>query len=90
MTASIVALWMLDNTWYLPGDKSSPGAVKLQDINGTALTVGQTVKIVGTIQSMVNNDSHYGDVVVKLRDVGGSLNANPTISVHPLNLVVGS
>ena len=86
---SVLMMWWNGTSWYTEG----PFGDVLRDVNGTALSVGQTVKIVGTIAVMDANDPHFSDVTVNLLHPNGPPGQLPpglTLRVHPLNLVVGS
>lgn len=86
MGAGLLMMWMV-GTWYVQG----PTGDVMKDVNGVALTVGATVKLVGTITSLNANDPHFGDVAITLLHPNGTdPKAAAQITAYPLQLVVGS
>jgi len=59
--------WMTGTVWTVP---STIGEY-LRDINGTTITVGATVKLVGTVVA-INQDPHYGTIQVRPNNPNGS------------------
>lgn len=92
MTAAITALFMLGNTWYTPG--TTVTTLKMQDVNGTTISVGDTVKIVCKVTALNPTSTHFDNVSLTPVHPGGDPRVNPasalTFNVHPLNLVSGS
>lgn len=65
--------------------------VRLIDVNGTALTMGQTVKLVGTIVSLDSTARHFDSVGVQLVHPNGvGTLVGETFFVDPSQTVVGS
>lgn len=63
----------------------------LMDANGTTLTVGQTVKLVGVITSLNQSAAHFDGVSVRATHPNGSgPNVGEIFTIDPQQLVVGS
>jgi hypothetical protein len=87
-----MAAWMfpwMAGTMFVPPLQG----VKLQDINGVAITVGATVKMVGTVTAVNAIDGHFMNVTVTPNnptpDAKTTVPKTP-VGFHPLQLVVGS
>lgn len=79
----------LQGNWLIPPIVGS----NLKDINGTTITVGATVKMVGTVLSVNSIDGHFSNVVVTPNnptpDQKTTVPKTP-VAFHPLQLIVGS
>lgn len=69
-----------------------PAGQWLIDANGVALTMGQTVKLVGTVVSLSAVGTHFDGVGVQMIHPTGAASPNygETFFVDPSQLVVGS
>jgi hypothetical protein len=84
MLAFIAASMWLAGSWYqIP---FGPGPIK--DINGVVITVGATVKLVGTVVSLNPSDGHYMGVIFQPIHPGNapwpSQQANILMPVSPV------
>lgn len=67
--AAVLAPFWLANAW-LPAPVAGQ---TLRDVNGVALAVGQTVKIVGTITALTASDPHFSGISFTPLHPNGSL-----------------
>lgn len=68
-----------------------PAGERLMDVNGTALVVTQTVKLVGTIVSLDSTARHFDAVGIRLIHPNGvGPLVGEIIFVDPQQVVVGS
>src|SRR5208282_1654609 len=84
MLAMIIAMFELSGAWVqIP---FGPGPIK--DINGVVITLGATVKLVGTVVSLNASDGHYMGVQFQPIHPGSSpypsQQANYLMPVSPL------
>lgn len=84
MNTYIMAQFWLSNAW-LPVAPITPPIIR--DINGVALTVGDAIKIQGTITSL---GVFNGVILVHFTNPTPNVLANPSLQVSCLNVAKGS
>lgn len=90
MLASLGLFQWMSGLWTTPLNQPAAG-VRLIDVNGTTLTMGQTVKLVGTVVSLNAVDPHFSSVGVQLIHPNGQGPlVGETFFVDPSQVVVGS
>ena len=79
--------WLTGTVWLADG----PLYDQMRDVDGVAITVGATVKLVGTVSAINGTNTHYQDVTIYLLHPNGiGPVAGVVLHAAPKQLVVGS